>query len=271
MRPAYNRIIGIIMVVTATLGIVISLAGLVWVWSKKGPLTDDLISKLDMASSSLDTTAKGLDIADQSLKTSSSSVVALETAFNTLSESIQETQPMVDSLSSLLGEDLPATIETTQTSLEAAQSSAEIIDNVLGSVTSLPFYPGTRYNPPVPLHIALAQVSASLDSLPADFSTMQKSLVETNNNFGLIKSEINVMTRNIKDIHTSLVNAQDVVSEYQVIVEQMQAGVNNTRKTLPGRITTWAWILSIVLIWIAISQVVLFAQGLEKIGAASTK
>jgi len=255
------------MVVTATLGIILSLAGLVWVWSTKGPLTEDLISKLDTVSASLDTTAKGLTIADQSLKTSSSSVVALETTFKTLSESIQETQPMVDSLSSLLGKDLPATIETTQTSLEAAQSSAQIIDNVLSSVTSLPFYPGTRYNPPVPLHIALAQVSASLDSLPADFSTMQKSLVETNNNFGLIKAEIDVMTRNIKDINTSLTNAQEVVSEYQVIVEQMQTGVNNTREILPGRITTWAWILSIVLIWVAISQVVLFAQGLEKIGA----
>jgi methyl-accepting chemotaxis protein len=271
MRPAYNRITGIILVGSAIVGVILSLAGLVWVWSTKGPLTNDLISKLDIAASSLDTTAKSLAIADQSLKTSSSSTVALETALKTLSESINETQPLVDSLSSLLGKDLPAAIKTTQTSLESAQSSAQIIDSVLRSVTSIPLYPGARYNPPVPLHIALAQVSASLDPLPADFSTMQNSLIETNNNLGLIKAETDLITRNIRDIHASLDDAQNVISEYQTIVEQMQTGIQHTREILPGRITTWAWILSIVFLWVAISQIGLFMYGLEKIGNPLTK
>lgn len=262
----FNRIIGITLIVAAATGMFISLYALTGMWRIKKPVEATILKNLETAATTLEATDDGLSIANQFLDSTSASIMAFETTVETLAKSIDDTGPFLDSLSTLMADDLPNAITSAQTSLLAAQSSARIIDSVLRSVTSIPFFPGDPYNPPVPLHVALAQVSDSLEGLPDSLSAMEGSLDTTNDNLGTIKVEVERMAKDISQIKDSLTEAKKVVTQYQTVGSDLQSSVKLMRARLPRWINSLAGTFSIVLLWLAITQVGLLVQGLELLG-----
>lgn len=266
MKSVINRIIGITLIGAAAAGMLITWYAFIGTWRIKKPVEAQLIKNLETFDSILEATDDGLTVANQFLDSTSASIIAFEITVETLSKSIDDSGPFLDSLSTLMADDLPNTFTSMQTSLLAAQSSARIIDGVLRSVTSIPFFPGDPYNPPVPLHVALAQVSDSLEGLPDSLSAMESSLDTTNDNLGIIKVEVERMAKDISQINDNLSEAQKVVTQYQTVVSDLQASVDAMRAGLPRWINTLARTFSIVFLLLSITQVGLLVQGLELLG-----
>ena len=168
----FNRVIGVLFITAAAAGMIFSLFGLIEVWHYKPVVTKNVRDNLALLEQALTSTQDGLAIVDQAVQTTTVEVASLQTGTRALAKAIHDSGPMLDSLSSLAGKDLPAAVIATQTSLASAQGSALLIDNILGALTSIPFSPVAKYNPEVPLHTALAQVSTSLDALPTSLATI---------------------------------------------------------------------------------------------------
>jgi len=263
MKNSFRRISAYLLIFSGAIGVALSLVSLVVLWLYKQPVESALIHQIDNVNSALKTTSEGLNLVSQSLSTTTGSVSTLENTVETLAQSIQDTTPMIDTLSIFISEDLPATITSTQTSLIAAQSSARIIDNVLGIVTKIPFFPGEPYNPPVPLHIALGRVSSSLDDLPRTFIAMDTSLKATSQNLTLIQANIHLIAKDISQVKQSLSEANQVVSQYQLLVSRLQKNLKNMQTQAPLWLDALAWALTIFLVWIGSSQVGLLLLGLD--------
>jgi len=263
MKLATKRIIGITLILAAMLGAIISLTGMIGLWRVQGRLAEDFQENVRLIETTLDTTSAGLEVAKDSIDSASESVAALEATLDTLAKTIEDSSPMMDSLAILMGEDLPATIVSTQLSLDAAQSSAVIIEGVLKSVTAIPFFPGEPYDPPVPLNRALAQVSDSLENLPVTFMSMEGSLNTASDNMAVAKVEVELISKNIIDINDSLNNAAKVIEQYQQLVDILQSRIDRTREAIPGLVYTLVWASTGLLIWMLLTQIGLFIQGLE--------
>jgi hypothetical protein len=262
MKLVLKRLIGLVLIGTAVAGMLLCLAGLAGLWHVKPRVTAKLTAGLKLTGTTLETTAQGLDIVDLSLQTASASTAALDVALLTLAKSISDTVPLVDSLTALTGQDLPAIVIAAQTSLVTTQSSARIVDEVLRSVTSIPFFPGERYNPSVPLHVAFGQVSASLDDLSQSFAGMESSLKMTGANLGMVESEVHQMATQIRHIDTSLDEAEKVVGQYQALILKLRAQVEQIQAALPRWMNLLTWVLAVILVWIGIAQIGLLMQGL---------
>ncbi len=165
MSRTLSRLFGFILIITGLVGIAISSVGLTTLWRNKARMTERIHADLELTINALEATAEGLRIADQSLETAAVNITTMESTLTTVAESLAETPELLDAISDLISNDLPDTIGATQASLEAAQSSAEIIENVLIILTSIPFLPGDPYEPEVPLHVSLGEVSTSLDAM----------------------------------------------------------------------------------------------------------
>jgi hypothetical protein len=265
VRNAISRIIGVIFIFTAIIGILFSITALVWMWMLHPTITENMQGNVRLINNALTSTAEGLDIADHSLETSISSLTTLELTVEATARSIQDTTPMVDTLVILSGEDLPATVTSAQLSLTAAQDSAEIIDSVLRFVSNLPLVPRTLYNPPVPLHIALAQVSESLENIPQALNTMETSLEATSANLVAIETDITLIAADLSEINLSMVEARGVVNDYQILISDLQFRVEQVETDLPGWLNSVALILSFLLVWAGVSQFGLFMQGIDLI------
>jgi hypothetical protein len=174
---------------------------------------------------------------------------------------------MIDSLAILTSKDFPAAVAATQTSLASAQSSALLIDNVLGTLTSIPFLPVNAYKPDVPLHTALAQVSNSLDSLTPALITINSSLVSGKTSLDVVEVELNKISETTTGISTSLVSAKTVTDQYGTLAAKLKAELGAAQLAAPRWMTAITWVLTFILVWFLIAQLGMGAQGLERLGS----
>jgi methyl-accepting chemotaxis protein len=260
-----KRLIAYTLMLSAISGLLICILGIYTIWHFKVPITRALNANLDLLGTTLASTQEGLNLAEQSFNTASTSIETLQSTVDTLARTINDTSPLLDELTGLLSNDLPNTIQSTQTSLLAAQSSAKIIDDVLKVLTAIPFFPGEKYNPPVPLNVALGKVSDSLDTLPSSFVTMQTSLKKTSDNLTIIKADIAVIAANIGQVRDSLEASRQVISQYQSVIQELQTKLEHLNSQLSWWIDLAAWFGTIFFAWLASTQVGLFLQGKERL------
>lgn len=265
MNLFLNRAVGYLLVIAAIIGLVFSLLGIAAVWRVKQPLTDDAMSMIELADRTLKATSDGLLLTKESLTEAMVSVISLKNTLEATSRAINATNPMLDSLSDLLTSSIPDSIYAIQNSLATAQSSARVIENFLKTVSSLPLLPIQPYNPPVPLHESLSDVSQSLDALPQSLMEMDKSLDSSRGNLILIEAEFRIMSRNVEQMNASLLDAQGVVDSYQNVVSDLQQRTANLSTNIPRWINNLAWFTTFLLILIAIAQLGLLVQGLTLI------
>ncbi len=261
MEPAIRRIIGALLVATASFGFLFCLLAVVQVWRLKPTLEKSLSAELDLASSLISTTDDSLAIAKRSLEAASGNVDSLEKATEILAQSLEDSQPIVDSLIALVGTDLPRTITATQTSLESAQTSALLIDNTLAALSRIPLLGLGRYRPDVPLNVALGQVSASMTGLPASLQTIEASLETANTNLEVMNLQVTLIGQDIQQINQNLAEARGVIDQYQASILVLQNQVSRAQAGLPPTLNRLAWLLTFILVWLGVMQIGLFTQG----------
>jgi hypothetical protein len=271
MKNFLRNLTGILLMIAATVGALLCLAGLVIVWVYRPAIAASATANVALMRGTLETTAAGLSIADQSLQRSIDSIGALQATVQTTADTIQASTPLINTMATLTSKDLPDTYVSTQAALLAAQESAKIIDQVLQTLNSLPFVSPNLYNPPVPLNVALAQVSISMRNIPGSLATMQASLDAASQNLAAIQAGITLMATDISSIQTSLEDAKAVVEQYQVVVNSLLARAQNLERRLPAWINAGYILVTIFLLWAGIAQIGLFLQGWSLLGAKNSK
>jgi hypothetical protein len=268
MNP--RRLFGLLFVIAALAGIIFSIFGLVEVWRVKPMLTQSVGANLALLDQTLGTTEDGLTLVGQMVQTITTDVGSLHTTTLALAQAIHATNPMLDSLSTLAGKTLPDSISATKTSLASAQGSALLIDNVLSTLTSIPFSPVAPYKPAVPLHTALAQVSTSLDEIPPSLTTINTSLITGKANLGQMEDALANISATDIEISDNLNSAQNVIDQYKKITIQAKTNVEAAQLNAPNWIIGIAWGSTFFLVWLLISQLGLCIQGLELLGGRRT-
>jgi uncharacterized phage infection (PIP) family protein YhgE len=263
LRIPFTRMAGVILVITAIAGLVISIWGLFWTWMTLPDISQNLQGNVRLLSEALGTTSEGLVLAEHSLQTSISSITTLEAAVEATGKSINDTTPMIETMVILAREDLPATVNSAQLSVVAAQDSAEIIDGVLSFLSGLPLVPRNLYNPPVPLHIALGQVSESMENIPAALITIEDSLNATSANLVTIEADIYLIAQDISEINASMAEGHLVLTQYQELISDLQIRTAAFENGLPDQLRMLSIILTVVLVWVVFSQVAFLFQGLS--------
>ena len=173
---------------------------------------------------------------------------------------------MLDVLTKITTISLPDTILSTQKALDSAQTSAGFIDRTLDFLSSIPFL-GVKQSPTkAPLGDALGDVSASLDDVPTTLKSMDGSLTDARTNLGSIEGQFTAISDDIRKIGDSLATAKEVTTQYQDVVASLQEKVTQTRENLPVTLALVGIILTILFIWLGLTQIGLMMQGLEMMG-----
>jgi methyl-accepting chemotaxis protein len=183
-----------------------------------------------------------------------------------LAQSLEDAVPILDSLDRLVRNDLPATITATQTSLASAQTSAKLIDDVLGAITQLPLLPLDQYAPEIPLHVALGQVSESLDPLPASFENIADSLETARGNLSELQVQVKGVNAELDEINANLASATSAITQYRAITHELQVKIDAAQTKLSSSLNRISWTVTAILCWLIIASLGLLTQGLEFFG-----
>jgi hypothetical protein len=269
MRSTLEKTIAVLMVCVTTIGILLSLFFLFQTWRLRQPVTDRLQSALAQSSAILQTTTVGLDIVDQVVTSVYSSTLYMDDATSAMAQTIESTDSFFDTAGTFVGEDLINTITNTQRTLESAQSSALVIDNILTTLSNVPLI-GINYDPSLPLSSALGEVSNSLDPIQGTLKSFQGNLITTQANMKELKDQLQNMEQNINKITTNLASAQTVIDNYRTRVSALQSWVAKAKISLPTWVTTLCVIITVIILLLILVQAAILLQGIYLLSSPAT-
>jgi len=261
MGQRLNKTLVLLMVVVTSLGLLLSIFILVQLWRSRPSVSDRLLSGIDQTTSFLRTTSDGLDVIGQVVNNVYSSTLIVDGSINTLVLTIEDTGEVIDLSGTFLGEELITTITNTQTALSTAQASAVVIDNIMSALSKVPLI-GIKYDPSLPLNLALAQVAESLEPIKSSLKDFKTNLETTNENMQTFNDQLELLDRNIIAINKNLNSSKTVIDEYQLQIRAMISTINQVKTTLPKGITTIYWGITIIIFWMVLIQISLLLQGI---------
>lgn len=257
-----ERIAGILSVAGAIIGVIISIVGLVSVWRFKTVVEQELIGGVEIISQMLITTKEGLASVDEALRSVDETMALLESSAKTASDSLEDTSPLIRSIGDLFGKDFTGVVKDTQKSLASAETGAKLIDDTLGLIGGIPFI-GARYAPDTPLNTSIREISKSLNGLPESFTDMQEGLEQAADNLELIQEDIADLGGKITGVKGNLSEAHDVIGQYKTALVDLNDRIAVFKKRLPGIINGAAFCLSVILLWVLLTQTGFLLQNLK--------
>ena len=267
MSTFFRRPSGVVLILLALAGLIVSMYGMWRVIGLKENLIPKIESGLDLVRESLNTTNQALNVVDSTLETVSQNITTMRDALQALAQSIHDASPTFGSLSTLAGKTLPDTLTATQASLVTAQTTAKTIEDILSAITRIPLMPGEPYNPEVPLYVSLGQVASDLDEIQPQLKTMQQDLVESKMDLYALESDTLKVSEDLLKINTNLADAEQVVNQYQELIKKLQTSLDAVEMQIPGVISISTGFLIFILFWIVLYQFDLFLRGIKLIRA----
>jgi septal ring factor EnvC (AmiA/AmiB activator) len=256
------RTIGVFFIITSLAGLLFSALGIGFLWVVRSRVETDTKEFIDTINLTLNNTNQSLTLLDDVLELTKGNIGTLETAIVNLDSTVTSLSDSLETTSVLIGDDLKQTVVDSQTALSSAATSAELIDNTLFFLASIPFI-GADYQPEVPLHTSLGNVAGNLDEIPASLESIEQTLGEAADGLSTLNTDLNTLVEDIQGFEEDLGEAQTVLGEYSNILVQAQ----NKTITLKENIGTYLVILWIfitgILLWLSITQINIFLQGRE--------
>lgn len=265
MKRILPSVVGIALVVAAISGLVFCGAGVYGLGPVHGRVEVALMEQLDLIDRTLTATGEGLGIVEDSLDQAAGTLQAVESAVRGLGTAMGGTAPTLDAVSGLLTEQLPDTLAATQGTLSSLASTAQIVDDLMLAVTSIPILNIGRYNPETGLSAGIEKVATSLEEIPQSLSEAEGGLAVASDSLDGLQRDIGAIEDSMTQIATSLEDARAVVSDYQRIIVDMQGAVSSMRNNLPEWLRWARFALTLALIWLGIAQFGLLTQGWELI------
>ncbi len=262
---AIKRIGALLLVIAAIVSLLLTLAGFVGVWALYRPLTDGLAAGLRLTADTLAVTSDTLALVDDGLLTAGSSAAAAQAATQSLAQSLVTTQPALDAAAELLSKGLPQAIAATNLAIEAAQGTAEGIDNVLTVLADIPFL-GIKYNPDTPLAATLGNISANLNGVPANLQTVGRQLSTSSENLPSMVDGIDLLAGSLGRVQTTIAAARQATQQYQRLIARYQDAVAFLQRGLRFLTILAPLLLSLFLFWLGVVQVHALWRGLEWLG-----
>lgn len=268
-RHRFSRLTGVIYVIGAIFGLVISAGGVIWLWTTRDAVVQSVTGTAELAGQTLEATRETIAVIGQSLDQAATDLETIQSMLMNTGKTLEDTGELVRSTGDLVGVEMVAFVDNTQVSLDSAQNSARMVDNVLRTLNGIPLIGpslGRGYNPEVTLEESFESVSISMNPLPDSLRNIRRDLDVAAANASTLQAEIETLAGQVADIQTSVSNAQEVTETYRAILVDLQGRYTRFEERLPPAMNSIYYGITAVLVWIFITQVGMFIHGIELMG-----
>jgi uncharacterized phage infection (PIP) family protein YhgE len=250
----FKRIVGVLVIILASLGILLSAVGIVGVWLIKSNTQDAMLSIFSSVGGVLQTADNALGGVNTKLQSARDDLAAVgDTAQQLGNKAIQATPARDLILSRLSDQSFPkiqSALDTATNVRDTAVAANELITtlNRIPGV-SLPTLPGGRFQPLVD------QLTAATTAAQQLRDSVRNTKAEA------INSTVSTLTDRTKKLDSRLADAQASVSETQDQIKGVEARVMAAQTSVPRLLTIGAIGLTLVLLWLLLSQVSMLLFG----------
>ncbi|MBI4926236.1 MAG: hypothetical protein HY835_00615 [Anaerolineae bacterium] len=269
MKLLMKRAFGILLILTALIGLAISITGLSLIGRFAGDVTTGISASFDILERTLSATSGGLEAALTSLEEAQASLGSVQTSLDALGTALSDSQPALEAMTQLLSEDLPQSIASTQQALDSAAATAQTVDNFLTGLSQIPFIGSAVYQPEVPLQTAILDVGSSLDALPPAMEDAGASISKSMTSLDEMQGGMDNFSQQIGDIQSATGEGSGALKQYLLIIDDIQGQLDTAQQIAANWVRVMRLGVTALLIWMALAQLGLFSQGLERLQPVS--
>ena len=231
-----------------------SLVGVGLIWGYRTPLTEKALSQLEQIDTQLSQAQTALGDAQTEIERTLRIVDSAEQTLTSLSDELAQAKVLFDEFDQTMGNKLIPGLESSRDRLNSVRSTLEDLRTKLDEVNSLPIV-----NLNLPGDELLGNLIETVNSMDSQISRMQ-GLAEKASTFAGDVSYL--MGGDLSETRQHLESFLTVVQEYNRKVTDWRAQVATLRESLPDWINTTSIVLTVFLLWFAISQFGLILHGL---------
>jgi len=258
-----KRILGIVLALVGALGIALCVLGVLYVWRAADSVALVASDTLGLVSDTLDNVDRSLDVASTTLDDAVAAVEALHATTLGVGETLSSTRPTLDGMADLVESDLAQSIESTQAALDGMEEAAGVIDRTMRGLTELGI---ADYDPDVPLDRAIATAGEELEPVPDGLRQMGGGLRQTGTSLQSVQVGIIEMGDHILEIGRDVDGASAVIGSQTDVVQELQEQTGELRQGVGESIRVVAWGVTLLLVWIGLSQLALIQWGVSLCG-----
>jgi hypothetical protein len=144
--------------------------------------------------------------------------------------------------------------------METAKETAGLIDRLLRSLAQLGL--GT-YEPEIPLDQAVENAGTGLEPVPSSLRVMGAGLYQTSEDLKGVQRGFTLMIDHVMEIRENLIDADAAISAHRNSIRSLQERVQSTQYDVAEPIRTFAWGMTVLMIWIGLSQLAILRWGIS--------
>jgi phage-related protein len=249
-----KRVLAVIVMVVSILVLLLSLTGIVGTWIVRDKLSTALVGIVTNAETMATTAKQGLDQLDATLTQPGDQVAALEQGVQTLGTNVEENKPLLTALSDQLKATLGPLLDTARELMTSLGEAVAALNSAIEAINAIPF-----------LSAEIPEITA-LDKLSQDLESFGNEVEDLLTTIDLKSSEIvngvtSILTTPLSKVGGALDQMQATISGFSQQVGDVQQRLSNLESDIPKWLTWGAVILTVVLLWFALSQAALFVLG----------
>jgi len=270
----FKRILGILMLLIALIGVILSIVGTYVAWSMVDSLGEGIDTTLELTSDGLDTVAQSLLLTKATVEDVTGSVATVQITTGNLSTTISDTRPLINQVTLVATEDVPNSIQAVQETMPNVAAVAGSIDDALETLSAFQFSQsflgvnigfdlGIEYAPEEPFEDSITQVGDSLDGVPDRLRGLEPFLATTNENMRIISENVETLAADLGDINENIENIQPLLDDYLELVYRTNDLIGQTRRGLEDQLRPIKIVIMVLFIWIGLTQVAPLYLGWE--------
>lgn len=250
-----RKVFGVFLIILSSILLVLSLIGIGAVWYYNQPLTEASVARLGEVDAELGRTQSALQDAKAELERTLRIVDSAEETLTRMSDELAHAKQLFDEFDQTLGDKLIPGLENSKERLNSVKTTLENLRSGLAQLNDLPLI-----NLNLPGDQTLQNLIATVDTIDTQIDRM-KGLADQASTFAEDISFL--MGGDFSETRTRLETFVGVVGDYELKVTGWRTQVQSWIERLPGWIDSASIILTVFLLWFALSQLGLLLHGLE--------
>ena len=249
-----KRILVVIVMVVSALVLVLTLAGIVGVWSVRSQLAGDLVGILTAAEAKANAAQQQLDQLDATLAQARDQVAAVEQQVQEVGTNLEQNEPLLTAISDRLGVNLAPLVDRARGLMATIRETAAAVNSIVEAVNALPFI-----STPLAGLEGLNELSQEIEGFQTEVQNLRTAIEQRRTE--IIQGAVSIITTPTSQIVSRLDAIQARVSGYSQQLVTVQEGLSTLKSTVESGLTWLAVILTLMLLWLAFSQVALLVLG----------
>ena len=249
-----RRIFAGILILLSAILLVLSLVGIGAIWYYNKPLTQEVMGQLKTIDGELALAQATLQSSEKELQRALRIVDSTEAALEKLTEQSESAETLFERIQGTLDDRLLPELKTARNRIEEARATLENMQAILTSVST--FIPGVGLNVPDDM---LTDLIASARSLDTEIANMEVLAAQAST---FVADTGYLLGGDLTQTRDSLQTFLTAIQDYEKKAASWRRQVTDVMEKAPTWITRGSIVMTVFLVWFALSQCSLLLHGI---------